>query len=1151
MNSIATIADVRLVGIVDHAQLPGYLPDSELIDSRMRELALDGLCHLIDWHPDTPVPATLPWGTVRQMICWRLPPLSGARADGFTPEQTLPLFERLLWGLADNPVRLGGRPLFAVFQLDALADPGACASAWRARARASGIGEIALAAVHFRWQGDPRLYGFDAAITLPPLGCRAESRPDLPDAVPSVRDYTPSYHYRALAYQRLQSANPAYRLLDTVPSGLESINVDGIGHPLPMPGASPAALSAWLNFAIPKTRLRALDGERILFLSGMSPLFSTSETAAAFDAVANAVRAGIAGALPLPKPFETLPAPNAVLADAEVLENEAWKRFAPGPDTVSVILPSYNHARYLRGAIDSVIAQSWPDVELIVVDDGSRDTSPSLLREILVACPRPMRVLLQTNRGAHEAINRGLTVARGEIMAILNSDDAYLQERLETMVKAMRVQGALLGFSDVLPIDDDGHAVSAMHPFVNGLKPLMDRVRQARNGTELTLILATGNAAISTGNLVFRRDLLAHTGGFRAMTGNHDWDFLLAASTVMPPLFVDRPLYRYRLHDSNTITQHALLSFIEVECCLARLFDLKPTLLDPEHHLFSKQARGPTIRSGNYSDWRFCTRNDEPTAIEPSTATSPISILLPTYNTPEIWLRKCIDSVLAQTWTHWDLCIADDASTEPHVRTVLEEYAYRDARIRLTFRPENGHISAATNSALERARGEFFALLDHDDELAPDALAWVAAEIDAHPDAELIYSDEDKIDEFGVRAAPYFKPAYNPELLRAQNCICHLGVFRTASVRALGGFRSGFEGAQDWDLALRVCDRTSPDRIRHIPRVLYHWRAIQGSTALAIGEKSYVVAAQRKSIEDHLSRLELAASLFHPDNLPHWATRLAPPSETPWTFIFDLGSAAEAPLQWLSTVLSRCRPQPARILLLAPTPLDAAFANALARMSLPPYEWLHIDPSADAAPEVAALLVRIDSGLVFLLRYGALPPGPDSFNQLAARAQLADTGLVGVKAVTSGQRIAYAGTLLMPGGTVAHPYRNQGMATRGQTGRACLAQNFTALQGPCLVFEAGKLALLDGWSAPIVARHLDLELSLRFHAAGLRNVWIPYQPFLQAANPMDDPILADDAAKLFTLWPDLFDHDPTYNPNLSTTDPLFEIAAIERNLENT
>jgi hypothetical protein len=220
-------------------------------------------------------------------------------------------------------------------------------------------------------------------------------------------------------------------------------------------------------------------------------------------------------------------------------------------------------------------------------------------------------------------------------------------------------------------------------------------------------------------------------------------------------------------------------------------------------------------------------------------------------------------------------------------------------------------------------------------------------------------------------------------------------------------------------------------------------------------------------------------------------------------------------------------------------------------MNPPPYEWLHLDSSADAAPVAAALRARIGSGVVFLLRYGALPPGPDSFIELAARAQLAHTGLVGVKAVTQDQRIAYAGTLLMPGGRLAYPYRNMSTTTRGQIGRACLAQNFTALQGPCLAVDIGKLARLEGWNAPVVARHLDLEISLRFHAAGLRNVWVPYQPFLQPRITVDDPSLAEDAARLSAIWPELFERDPTYNPNLSATEPLFEIAAIERNLENT
>lgn len=202
-----------------------------------------------------------------------------------------------------------------------------------------------------------------------------------------------------------------------------------------------------------------------------------------------------------------------------------------------------------------------------------------------------------------------------------------------------------------------------------------------------------------------------------------------------------------------------------------------------------------------------------------------ISVLVPVYNPRLEWLRECLDSVLAQSYPHWQLCIVDDASTDPEVRQVLAEYAERDARVRVVFREENGNICAASNSALELVEGEFVALLDHDDTLSPGALFRVAQALHRHPDAGLLYSDEDKLNEAGERFDPHFKPQWNPDLLLAQNYISHLGVYRTGLVREVGGFRQGTEGSQDHDLVLRVTARLLPEQIVHIPHVLYHWRA--------------------------------------------------------------------------------------------------------------------------------------------------------------------------------------------------------------------------------------------------------------------------------------------------------------------------------------
>ncbi len=206
----------------------------------------------------------------------------------------------------------------------------------------------------------------------------------------------------------------------------------------------------------------------------------------------------------------------------------------------------------------------------------------------------------------------------------------------------------------------------------------------------------------------------------------------------------------------------------------------------------------------------------------------------------------------------WELCIADDASTNPEVPAALNKFAAGDTRIKITFRKHNGHIAACSNSALALATGEWVALLDQDDLLAEHALAVVAATLNQHPEAGLIYSDEDKIDETGARCRPYFKSDWNPELLLGQNCISHLGIYRSALLREVGGFREGFEGSQDYDVALRCSEQLRADQIRHIPRVLYHWRMIEGSVAHDAEAKPYAREAARRAIADHLKRRRMA-----------------------------------------------------------------------------------------------------------------------------------------------------------------------------------------------------------------------------------------------------------------------------------------------------
>ncbi len=231
-----------------------------------------------------------------------------------------------------------------------------------------------------------------------------------------------------------------------------------------------------------------------------------------------------------------------------------------------------------------------------------------------------------------------------------------------------------------------------------------------------------------------------------------------------------------------------------------------------------------------------------------------ISIILPVYNVDEIWLRLCIESVTNQLYENWEFCIADDFSQKKHIRKILEECQAKDSRFKVIFRTENGHISAASNSALELATGEFVALLDHDDELTEDALFEVIKQLNQTPNADFIYSDQDKINENGNRSEPIFKPIWNENLFYSMNFTNHLSVYRTEILRKIGGFRIGFEGSQDYDLALRFIEQTLPENIKHIPKILYHWRAISGSLALGSDEKSYAHERARIALREHFER---------------------------------------------------------------------------------------------------------------------------------------------------------------------------------------------------------------------------------------------------------------------------------------------------------
>ncbi|WP_313916708.1 glycosyltransferase family 2 protein [Tahibacter sp.] len=528
------------------------------------------------------------------------------------------------------------------------------------------------------------------------------------------------------------------------------------------------------------------------------------------------------------------------------------------------------------------------------------------------------------------------------------------------------------------------------------------------------------------------------------------------------------------------------------------------------------------------------------------------SIVMPVYNTPEQWLELCIQSVIGQFYTNWELCIADDASTQPHVRAMLQRYAAQDSRIKVCFRENNGHIVHASNSALELADGEYIVLLDHDDELAPHALFMCAHALNERPQLKLIYSDEDKIDEQGRRFDPYFKPDWNPDLFRSQNMISHLGVYSAELVRAVGGFRPGFEGSQDYDLALRCIETLQAQEIGHVPHVLYHWRAIPGSTALTSDAKSYARSAGVLALESHFARRGIAASVEETTGGNYRVTYPLP---------------AE-PLPLVSLVIpTRDRVDLLRVCvdgLLNGTDypnLEIIIANnqSSEAETLIYFEQLRSDPrvrvvdydepfSFSGINNYAVAQARGE--IIGLINNDIEVIEPGWLREMVSHAVRPEIGAVGAMLYFPDDRIQHAGVILGLGGIAGHAYLCKPRNSQGQMNRACVVQNLSCVTAACLLLRKSVYDEVHGLDEGLRVAFNDTDFCLRIREAGYRNLWSPWAQLYhhesasrgQEDSPEKLARFNGEVDFMRKRWGDMIEQDPAYNPNLSLTIESFALS---------
>ncbi|MDB6170199.1 MAG: hyaD 1 [Verrucomicrobia bacterium] len=492
-----------------------------------------------------------------------------------------------------------------------------------------------------------------------------------------------------------------------------------------------------------------------------------------------------------------------------------------------------------------------------------------------------------------------------------------------------------------------------------------------------------------------------------------------------------------------------------------------------------------------------------------------ISIVVPTYNTPAAFLAELLASVAAQYYPNWELCVADDASTQPHVRKMLAEAAKKDPRIKTIFRPANGHISAATNSALDLATGEFVALVDHDDVLPASALLHVAEAIRANPDVEMIYTDEDKIDETGRRFDPQFKGGWSPEMAVTHNYTHHLLVIRRTIVEAAGRLRLGYEGAQDIDLVLRCVERMRNDRIVHVPQIGYHWRAHDQSTASQGDQKDYLFDAARRGIEDAVRRRGLQAGVFLPPLMKEHALCLHQLkwdpdvlAQHPVTIVIPTKNRHELLRACVASLDRTVNWQHAKLIVVDDGSTEPQALELLAALESRPEFPARIVRTGNAgAPFNYSRLVNLGSAeattpLLLHLNNDIEAREPGWLEDMAGWLTIPAVGVVGARLIHPDETLNHAGIWVGPQGGLAHAvFFGQPKDDFGYLFLSHAARNTSAVTGACLLTRTELYRRLGGFDErDFQVAYNDVDYCLRAAQAGFRTVYTPQATLVHAGS---------------------------------------------------
>ncbi len=552
----------------------------------------------------------------------------------------------------------------------------------------------------------------------------------------------------------------------------------------------------------------------------------------------------------------------------------------------------------------------------------------------------------------------------------------------------------------------------------------------------------------------------------------------------------------------------------------------------------------------DYQRWIYEFERPESQLIElkvPAFEVQPkISLVMPVYNTKQSELQAAIDSVVQQSYPHWELCICDDCSSDPGVRTVLERNAALDPRIHVHFAAEQGGISRASNAAWRMATGDFIALLDHDDTLAPHALAYVCEAINQNEYCDLFYSDEDKIDEQGVRFDPFFKPDWSPDLFLCENYVCHLLVLRRDLADKLGGFNPAFDGSQDYDLMLRASEQAS--RIQHIPKVLYHWRAGAASTASGIQNKTYAIDAARKALQEYCDRVAEGGRIEEGAIAGRWRVRYPVSAGTRVSIIIASGGKADVLRANLESLFSKTSYSDYEVVV-----SDNSKGTVIEKLvnqfqaqhtNLRYIDWRNKPFNFSTINNTAAR--QCDSPVLLFLNDDTSVIAPQWLEAMLELAMRPEVGAVGAKLLYPNGAIQHAGVVMGLFDNCGHAFKGLNGSVGHYFDFSDVIRNVSAVTGACLMARANVFWQVGGFDeTQFAVAFNDVDLCLKMGAFGYRVLYAPdavlYHHESLSKTSKDLIPHPEEVAAMKSKWGKVIAHDPYYSPNLTRVDEDYSL----------